>query len=92
MAQLTISEWSALCALVDVIGPKTKIAFGNGPASPFQEVAGMVIQKKFDVVKIKREAGKVFVWLDFGKGCMQWFELNERVQIYPAGLLPEQAA
>jgi hypothetical protein len=93
MEQLDLKDWVTLCSLVDVIGPKTQIAFGNGPLSPFQEVAGQVIPTKFDVCKIVRDDDGVYCFLDFGHGILQWYELTKQARVeFVNTFVPELAA
>ena len=78
MGILNLREWAALCSMVDEFGPAQMIAFKHGDGSEVQPVKGQLILKRFDVVKVRRENEKIFCWLDFGKGVMQWYEIKER--------------
>jgi hypothetical protein len=74
----SIREFLNLCALVDEFGPKKQMVFRHGNGSDVQVVAGQLRERKFNIAKIVRDSNKVSVWVDFGAGVLQWYELGTK--------------
>jgi hypothetical protein len=64
---LSIKEFTHLCAALDVARPVTTVGLMHGDGSKFQQVAGGKLVRKFDVLAVEREEGKLYVTCDAGE-------------------------
>jgi len=72
--QLSISEFSRLCACVDEkLPPSEEMVGGNGEMT---RLAGRLIERKFVVIQLDRQADRIRAYLDLGKGFCMWVEFK----------------
>jgi hypothetical protein len=75
VSALTLREFATLCSLIDEHAPKTSGLLGWGETAA---IAGKLLQRKFNIVKIDRNAYSLHVTVDLGRGIIRKCEVRGR--------------